>query len=189
MRAEQALQSRSERGLLGLRLAAAVHCAGLKTFHSVSLRSGMRTGVWPWKVPCFPPGQSAPRRQGEGRLQHLVRLEAVPGAGGRSGGFGRLPTPHRGNMTAPVLSPLPLFLHLSNGRIFFILGSALDGCSLESSVSLRGRGAGQDKGRVHHCTCSQTTPGHQVRSFCGLILVPLPQACCLERDRSFLPGP
>lgn len=56
------------------------------------------------------------------------------------------------------------------GESFSSPGLALDGCSLESSVSLRGEGQGQDKGRVHHCTCSQTTPGHQV----GVLLWPYP---------------
>lgn len=56
------------------------------------------------------------------------------------------------------------------GESFSSPGLALDGWSLESSVSLQGVGPGKDKGRIHHCTCGQTALGHQV----GVLLWPYP---------------
>ena len=105
---------------LWLRLFA--HCSP-ETSRSLPLRSGMRTGVWPWKgAPAPTRAESTPPEPG--RRSTAIAGEAGRGSRGAGGRWGRglatCPLPTCGNATASPLFPLPLFFHLSNGRIFFI---------------------------------------------------------------------
>lgn len=137
----------------------------------------------PGKVSLLPPGQRVrPRRDGEGGLQYLVRPGRVPGTLGTGGGggccSGTCSPPTRGNLAAPFLFSVPLFLPLSNGGLYHPVYSP-HGETFQTAVF-----PGEDEGHIRHCMRDQAIPGHGI----GVLLWPCPvpqpycECACLERD-------